>query len=190
MSPAFHCRGGGPWSPHTNISWVSLMDAASLWEPITVQVINAKGLTGVLMGVLRGQQGPMASEPWLHYITITEMPCPGRGLFSLICLFSFWQFFSLIEHNILRCTKEVILAMSLRFASRNCCFELVFHLLPWRRAGWLLQVTLPCLQLISICHIFKLTSEIGDELSEILGFLSFSSLSCLTLFLSSSPGRL
>lgn len=119
----------------------------------------------------------------LHYDHRDAVP-------TLICLFSFWQFFSLIEHNILHCTKEVILAMSLRFARRNCCFELVFHSLPWRCAGWLLRLTLPCLQLISICHIFKLTSEIGDELSETLGFLSFSSLNCLTLVLSSSPGRL
>lgn len=40
------------------------------------------------------------------------------------------------------------------------------------------MVTLPCLLLTHICHSFKLTSEIRDELSESLDFFFPSSLRC------------
>lgn len=162
-------------------------------ETITVQLINAKNLTRVLTGVLRGQQGPLAFQPWLCYITITEMLCSWRGLLTLLCLLSFRQFFSLFEPDILYRTKEMILVMSLR------CANYKRDLLLWvsisfsamkASAGWLLRVTLPCLLLTRICHSFKLTSEIGDELSKSLDFFFSSSLRCIVLILSSSPGNL
>ena len=163
------------------------------WETVTVQLINAKNLTGVLMGVLKGQQGPLASQPWSCYITITEMLCSWRGLLTLLCLFSFWQFFSLSEQEILYRTKEVVSVMSLRCANykRDLLLRVSISFPAMKTsAGWLLRATLPCLLLPRICDGFELTSEtIGDELSESLGFF-FSSLTCIALILSSSPGNL
>lgn len=104
-----------------------------------------------------------------------------------------WQFFFLIEQDILHPTKEMILVRSLRCANCNQ------GLLLWvsisfpavkTSAGQLLRVTLPCVLLTHICHSFKLTSEIGDELSESLDFFFSSSLRCVALVWSSSPGHL
>lgn len=169
--------------------FVILSQNVPKWETITVQLINAKNLTRVLTGVLRGQ-GPLASQPWLCYITIPEMLCSWRGL--LLCLLSFQQFFSLFEPDIPYRAKEMILVMSLR------CANYKQDLLLWvsisfsamkASAGWLLRVTLPCLLLTRICHSFKLTSDIGDELSKSLDFFFSSSLRCIALILSSSPGN-
>lgn len=99
------------------MSFVILSKNLLKWETITIPLIDSESLTKVLRGVLRGQQGPLASQPWPCYIMIREMPCSWSRILTLLYLFSFWQFFSLIEQDVLHHTKEVFSVMCLRCAN-------------------------------------------------------------------------
>lgn len=108
------------------------------------------------------------------------MPCSWSKMLTLLCLFSFWQFFSLVEQDILHHTKEMFSVMCLRCAnySRICCLASF----PAMRTstGWL-----PCHPTKHIYDSFKLTFEV-EELESLECYLSSYLRYCLVL--TSSPG--
>lgn len=85
------------------------------------------------------------------------MPCSWSKMLTLLCLFSSWQFFSLVEQDILHHTKEVFSVMCLRCAndSRICCLA-SFPAMK-TSTGWL-----PCHPTKHLCHSFKLTFEVEE----------------------------
>lgn len=139
-------------------------------------------LTRVLMGVLRGQQGPLASQPWACYVVMMKMPCSWSKILTLLCLFSFLTVFLPCWTRCPASHERGVSEMCLRCADYKQ--DLLPCFLPCHEDKYKDSWVSP--YQTHIYHSFTLTFEV-EELESLECYFS-SYLRCIALVLPSSPG--